>query len=219
MRRVPTTEASRRCSLVGFLREIRCSFWGPLLRGFATGICLLADQNLVTSRIGIGPDLCGSLSVLFFVSPFFEQVDGCTALFSEKIVQKTGTCTEFCRGSELFSGPEPHSAVQSVQRNWTTLNDRICSPHTHAHTLCVLTAGKSSFRLERSGRPFPTPITLFCSASRTFQHLRAPACFGRWHSPQVAPAAPPAPRVHSSISGASSVLTNLQPLRVLTSFR
>ena len=151
LRRVPTTEASRRCSLVGFLKEIRCSFWGPLLRGFATGICLLADQNLVTSRIGIGPDM-SDVCLLFFLS----------APFSSRSVDV-----------------------------------RLCflvHTHTHAHTLCVLTAGKSSFRLERSGRPFPTPITLFCSASRTFQHLRAPACFGRWHSPQVALAAPPAPR-------------------------
>ena len=141
-----------------------------------------------------------SVCSFFLSAPFSSRSMAIQKQFPEKDGQKTGTCTEFCRGSELFSGPEPHSAVQSVQRNWTTLNDRICSPHTHthAHTLCVLTAGKSSFRLERSGRPFPTPITLFCSASRTFQHLRAPACFGRWHSPQVAPAAPPAPRVHSS---------------------
>ena len=158
LRRVPTTEASRRCSLVGFLREIRCSFWGPLLRGFATGICLLADQNLVTSRIGIGPDLSDSCLSFFFVSPFFEQVDGCTALFSEKIVQKTGTCTEFCRGSELFSGPEPHSAVQSVQRNWTTLNDRICSPHTHTRTHTVrFNRWKIFFPLGTFRSPVPNP--------------------------------------------------------------
>ena len=63
------------------------------------------------------------MSVCFFVSPFFEQVDGCTALFSEKIVQKTGTCTEFCRGSELFSGPEPHPARWVVGCGWDELDD------------------------------------------------------------------------------------------------
>ena len=32
----------------------------------------------------------------------------------------------------------------------------------------------------------------------SFSVLAPPIEFGRWHSPQVAPAAPPAPRVHSS---------------------
>ena len=68
----------------------------------------------------------------FFVGPLFEQVDGRTVHFSEKSRSKTGTCTGFCRGSDLFSVLAP------------------------------------------------------------------PIEFGRWHSPQVAPAAPPAPRVHSS---------------------
>ena len=34
-----------------------------------------------------------------------------------------------------------------------------------------------------------------------FSVLAPPIEFGRWHSPQVAPAAPPAPRVHSSSVG------------------
>ena len=34
--------------------------------------------------------------------------------------------------------------------------------------------------------------------SDLFSVLAPPIEFGRWHSPQVAPAAPPAPRVHSS---------------------
>ena len=103
LRRVPTTEASRRCSLVGFLREIRCSFWGPLLRGFATGICLLADQNLVTSRIGIGSDLSDSCLLFFLSAPFSSRSMLYLSAYYIKITQKTGTCTEFCRGSGLFS--------------------------------------------------------------------------------------------------------------------
>ena len=63
------------------------------------------------------------LSVLFFVSPFFEQVDGCTALISEIIAKQTGTCTGISRGSGLFSGPEPHPARWVVGCGWDELDD------------------------------------------------------------------------------------------------
>ena len=86
--------------------------------------------------------VCLFLDVLFFVGPLFEQVDGRTVHFSEKSRSKTGTCTEFCRGSDLFSVLAP------------------------------------------------------------------PIEFGRWHSPQVAPAAPPAPRVHSSIGNFENLAEN-----------
>ena len=74
---------SRRCSLVDFLREIGCSFWEPLLRGFATGIWHLAVQNAVPAE----PEISQIFSVsvfFFFVRPLFEQVDGRTTDFSEK---------------------------------------------------------------------------------------------------------------------------------------
>ena len=134
LRRVPTTEEKPEVPFSRVLREIRDPFWEPLLRGFASGIGHLAVQNRVPAKLEIGQKTFVRLLSFFFGSPVFEQVDGRTAHFSEKRRSKTGSCTDFCRGS----------------------------------------------------RPFPVsaPIRL----------IR-----GRWHSPQVAPAAPPAPRVHSSI--------------------
>ena len=117
----------RSSSVVSTLLKLR------LRRHLPRGFILVAVQNTVLAELEIRPDLSVDLSVLFFASPFFEQVDGRTVHFSEKGRSKTGTCTGFCRGSDLFSVLAP------------------------------------------------------------------PIEFGRWHSPQVAPAAPPAPRVHSSI--------------------
>ena len=76
---------SRRCSLVDFLRGIRCSFSGHLLRSFATGIYHLAVQNRVPADAEIRPDLSVCGPPAFFVIPFFEQADGRTAHFSENI--------------------------------------------------------------------------------------------------------------------------------------
>ena len=77
--------------------------------------------------------------------------------FTEKSRSKTGTCTGFCRGSGPFSGPEPRSAVQSVQRNWTTLNDGICSPHTHTHTH-THTVRVNRWKIFFPLGTFPTPV-------------------------------------------------------------
>ena len=108
LRRVPTTEASRRCSLVGFLREIRCSFWGPLLRGFATGICLLADQNLVTSRIGIGPDLCDVCLSFFLSAPFSSRSMAVRLCFQKKSLKKRGPAPyETPRWTVFWLRPDP----------------------------------------------------------------------------------------------------------------
>ena len=62
-----TTEASRRCSLNGILTGIRVLFWGQVLERFATGICVLAVQNIATAELDIGR----ILSVCLFVSPRF----------------------------------------------------------------------------------------------------------------------------------------------------
>ena len=43
--------------------------------------------------------------------------------FPEKDGQKTGTCTSICRGSGLFSGPEPHPARWVVGCGWDELDD------------------------------------------------------------------------------------------------
>ena len=136
LRRVPTTEEKPEVPFSRVLREIRDPFWEPLLRRFASGIGHLAVQNRVPAKLEIGQKtfVCLLLCVLFFWQPRFRAGRWTYgSLFRKKRRSKTGTCTDFCRGS----------------------------------------------------RPFPVsdPIRL----------IR-----GRWHSPQVAPAAPPAPRVHSS---------------------
>ena len=129
---------SRRCPLVGFLREIRSSFWGQLLRGFATGIWHLAVQNTVPAELEIGQISCVCvfvcLSVLFFCQPLFR------------------------------AGRWTYGSVFRKNRSKNGV------PH----------------RMRRRDGPF--------SGSAPIRLIR-----GRWHSPQVAPAAPPAPRVHSSI--------------------
>ena len=74
-----TTEASRRCSLNGMLTGIRVLFWGQVLERFATGICVLAVQNMATAELDIGRILsvclCTGtcLSVHVFFSHFFDD--------------------------------------------------------------------------------------------------------------------------------------------------
>ena len=53
--------------------------------------------------------------------------------------------------------------------------------------------------------------TEFCRGSEQFSVLPPPIEVGRWYSPQVAPAAPPAPWVHSSKLIKSSIRLALQP--------
>ena len=69
-----TTEASRRCPLTGFLREIEVLFSGHVLEAFATGICVLAVQNSRSELLRIGRILCLSdvcLSGTLFLQPLF----------------------------------------------------------------------------------------------------------------------------------------------------
>ena len=117
-----------------WLREIRGSFWGQLLGGFATGNWHLAVQNTVLAELEIGQisSVC-LMSVLFFCQPLFR------------------------------AGRWTYGSVFRKNRSKNGV------PH----------------RMRRPDGPF--------SGSAPIRLIR-----GRWHSPQVAPAAPPAPRVHSS---------------------
>ena len=132
---------SRRCSLVDLVL-------GTAFERFCDWYLTFSCPKPGPGPHRIGPEILWCVSVLFFLGSLFEQVDGRTVHFSEKSRSKTGTCTGFCRGSDLFSVLAP------------------------------------------------------------------PIEFGRWHSPQVAPAAPPAPRVHSSKSAFDLLYTYILLFRL-----
>ena len=69
-----TTEASRRCPLTGFLREIGVLFSGHVLEAFATGICVLTVQNTGPELLRIGPILSVCLFLCLFVTLFFRPL-------------------------------------------------------------------------------------------------------------------------------------------------
>ena len=62
----------------------------------------------------------------------------------------------------------------------------------------ILTCASHKKCFTEKSRSKTGTCTGFCRGSDLFSVLAPPIEFGRWHSPQVAPAAPPAPRVHSS---------------------
>ena len=62
------------------LTGIRVLFWGQVLERFATGICVLAVQNMATAELDIGRILSVCLSVClaaclftFFFGRFFDD--------------------------------------------------------------------------------------------------------------------------------------------------
>ena len=102
-----TTEASRRCPLTGFLREIGVLFSGHVLEAFATGICVLAVQNSCSELLRISPILsvCLSVCYAFFAAPFWSRSMDVQLSFQKNSRSKKGSATDFCRGSGAFPGP------------------------------------------------------------------------------------------------------------------
>ena len=76
------------------LTGIRVLFWGQVLERFATGICVLAVQNMATAELDIGRILSVCVSVCLFTFFFgrfldqFEQEFNCN--FMKRALKKRG---------------------------------------------------------------------------------------------------------------------------------
>ena len=95
LRRVPTTEEKPEVPFSRVLKRDPQLVLGTTFERFCDWYLTFSCPKHGPGRARDRPDfLCIFVCLLFFfVSPFFEQVDGRTALFSEKIAQKTGSRT------------------------------------------------------------------------------------------------------------------------------
>ena len=101
-----TTEASRRCPLTGFLREIGVLFSGHVLEAFATGICVLTVQNTGPELLRIGPILSVCLCVcLLSVTLFFRRLFGAGRWHYSSVFRKNHSKNGVPPGTRRRDGP------------------------------------------------------------------------------------------------------------------